>query len=265
MKHLFLIAALLFAAPAFAGNDNANPCGNNGNNCNQGGGSNSAEGGNGYGGDGGTGIGVGVGVGIAQGGAAAATGGAGGNAYGAGGAGGSVLGSGNSSNMNSNVAKGGDGGSAIQGQQQGQGQDQLQGQQQSNVGVNSQGQTSSTSTQQSQAATATNAGNSQNVGGQSTSITLEDVANAPPVFLGNMTATMSCAGSFNAGGSSQDGAGALGFTWVSADCKTVVAGHNMAAIGLRDVACEVYKTTDGYKRAAKANPALASIDCSRAK
>lgn len=256
MKHLFLIAALLFAAPAFAGNDNANPCGNNGNSCNQGGGSATATGGNSY-----------------------ATGG---DAY-AGAAAGAISGSASSVGDVTNVAqggsgghstaiaaggqggRGGDGGNAIQGQQQGQGQDQLQGQQQSNVGVNSQGQTSSTSTQQSQAATATNAGNSQNVGGQSTNIRFEDVANAPPVFLGNMTATMSCAGSFNAGGSSQDGAGALGFTWVSADCKTVVAGHNMAAIGLRDVACEVYKTTDGYKRAAKANPALASIDCSRAK
>lgn len=38
MKRLFIALALLaLTAPAFAGNDNANPCGNNGNNCQTGG------------------------------------------------------------------------------------------------------------------------------------------------------------------------------------------------------------------------------------
>lgn len=154
------------------------------------------------------------------------------------------------------------GGSAHQGQSQGQ----QQGQHQTNVGIN--GQQQSAASDQSQSSenrntnTATNAGNSQQVGGQSTSIKFEDVANAPPVFLGNITATMSCAGGFNAGGSSQDGAGAFGFSWVSADCRTVVIGKEFAGIGMPDVACRVWKTTKGYKRAVKADPSLANVDCS---
>lgn len=112
---------------------------------------------------------------------------------------------------------------------------------------------------------ATGSGNSTAVGGQSTNIKFEDVANAPPVFLGNVSATMSCAGGFNAGGSSQDGAGALGFTWVSGDCRSVVAADKFRELGMVDTACKILKTTKGYKRAAKADPSLNDVSCTIAK
>lgn len=223
-----------------------------------------ANGGNGYGGSG-TGVGVGVGLGIGQGGAGGeggegGRGGAGGTAISGGGAGGSVLGSGNSSNLNS--AKGGDA---------------IQGQQQSNVGVNSQGQSStnvsgsksiaqmaSENTNKVNASSANDnrssaAGNTTvtNVGGDSTLVE----RNAPPVFLGNLSATMSCSGGFNAGASDRNGSGAFGFTWISGDCRSVVIGREFVGIGMPDVACRVWKTTKGYKRAVKADPSLADVDC----
>ena len=122
---------------------------------------------------------------------------------------------------------------------------------------------------QSQTASATNAGNNQSVGGQtSTHVTNLEVSdntvyerNAPPTYLGNLTATMSCSGSFNAGGSDRNGSGAFGFTWTSADCKSVVAGDRFQSLGMVDVACRIWKTTDGFKRAAKLDPSLNFTNC----
>lgn len=153
------------------------------------------------------------------------------------------------------------GGSAHQGQQQGQGQSQtsVNGQSQSNRSE------TNTSTQQNQSSSSFNAGNAQNVGGQSTNIKFEDVANAPPVFLGNITSTMSCAGGFNAGGSSQDGSGALGFSWVSGDCRSVVAADKFRELGMVDTACKILKTTKGFKRAVKSDPSLNDVSCTIAK
>lgn len=108
---------------------------------------------------------------------------------------------------------------------------------------------------------ATGSGNSTSVGGQSTSVSYRNERSAPPVFLGNMAPTVSCAGGFNAGASSQGGSGAFGFTWISADCKQVVAGQNMLAAGETRLACEVFRQTDGFKRAARRNPELNEIAC----
>lgn len=100
-------------------------------------------------------------------------------------------------------------------------------------------------------------GNTTVVGGDSTLVE----RNAPPVFLGNLSATMSCAGGFNAGASDRNGSGAFGFTWISGDCRSVVIGREFVGIGMPDVACRVWKTTKGYKRAVKADPSLADVDC----
>jgi hypothetical protein len=87
MKKLYLsLALLVLSTSVWAGNDNANPCGNNGNNCNPG----SNNGGAAYavGGNAtstatstatGTGIGTGVGIGIGGAGGLGGNGGAGGN------------------------------------------------------------------------------------------------------------------------------------------------------------------------------------------
>jgi hypothetical protein len=126
-------------------------------------------------------------------------------------------------------------------------------------------------------ATATNGGNTITNGavtqqggavsqrGGDTNVSYRTERNAPPVYLGNVAATVSCAGGFSAGSSSQGGAGALGFNWISPDCKTVVAGQNLQSLGMVDVACRVFKTTDGFKRAAKRDPSLNDVDCSIAK
>lgn len=261
MYKAVLTAALLAVSfTASAGNSNSNPCGNNGNNCDTGGTiNNGGNGGNGFGGDGGsgTGVGVGIGVGVGVGGSATAAGGDGGrggdggNGIGVGGAGGSVVGSGNSHNLNKNDA------TAISGSVSGADSASVSG--------------------ADAKATATNGGNTITNGavtqqggavsqrGGDTNVSYRTERNAPPVYLGNVAATVSCAGGFSAGSSSQGGAGALGFNWISPDCKTVVAGQNLQSLGMVDVACRVFKTTDGFKRAAKRDPSLNDVDCSIAK
>lgn len=202
-KNGLLAAALLLAVSnvAYAGNDNANPCGNNGNNCGDGDASSVATGG-----AGGTGVGFG----------GSATGGSVGDVRNT------------STNLNNNTALGGQGGaggkggeggngygfggSAHQGQNQGQQQGQSQGQSTdvSNVGLNSQGQslsnststTTSTSTSTSstngQSQSANNAGNSQSVGGQSVTINEADIPDdvtirsAPTMMVSAPNATASC-------------------------------------------------------------------------
>ena len=257
-RNLALLAILLaLSLPAAAGNDNnpPNECGNHGNNCGNGGGDDgNAAGGNGYGGNG-TGIGVGIGVGVGQGGqgGAGGEGGRGGSGgVGLGGDGGSVLGSGNSNNLNSNKAEGGTGigfggdANQAQGQQQGQ------------------AQTSKNTNVLGQAVDASSANdNRSNAAGNTTStvVSFKDERNAPPVYLGQLSATMSCSGSFNAGSSSPGGAGAFGFTWISGDCRSVVAADKFRELGMIDTSCKILKTTKGFKRAAKADPTLASIDC----
>lgn len=240
----WILAAALIVACGTVSAGNSNGC--QGNCPSDGGGATAtggnATGGNGYGGSGGdaTAVGVGVGVGFGgQGGSGGAggRGGDGGNAIGLGGAGGSVWGSGNSANLNKNDA---------------------------------------TSIADAKA-TATNDGNTITNGavtqqggavsqrGGDTNVSYRTERNAPPVYLGNVAATVSCAGGFSAGSSSQGGAGALGFNWISPDCKTVVAGQNLQSLGMVDVACRVFKTTDGFKRAAKRDPSLNDVDCSIAK
>lgn len=95
-----------------------------------------------------------------------------------------------------------------------------------------------------------------NVGGDSTVVE----RNAPPVFLGAITPT-SCGGSFNAGGSSRDGAGGFGFSWVGTECAIRLLGDRYQQLGQVDIACELYSSTKAFKKAAKRNPKLASIDC----
>lgn len=267
-----ILAGIFFTGPVMAGNENANPCGNNGNNCNPSGGAGGAggAGGNGYGGSA-----------IATGGYSDASIGDIRNTA----AGGSVLGSGNSTNSNVNTALGGQGGIGLGGsaaQQQGQGQ------QQSNVGINGQGQSSTNANtlgqDQSTAVDAsskndnrsTAQGNLTNVGpttvgGQqaenTTNVSTSYVSqrNAPPVYLGNITATMSCTGSFQAGGSQAAGSGAFGFTWISGDCRTTVAADKFRELGMIDTACKLLKTTKGFKRAAKIDASLRDVSCELAK
>jgi len=130
----------------------------------------------------------------------------------------------------------------------------------------SQGQSSTNVLGQSTDASSQNDNRSSAAGNTtSTNVSYRSERNAPPVYLGNVAATVSCAGGFSAGSSSQGGAGALGFNWISPDCKTVVAGQNLQSLGMVDVACRVFKTTDGFKRAAKRDPSLNAVDCSIAK
>src|SRR5688572_26224068 len=96
-----------------------------------------------------------------------------------------------------------------------------------------------------------------NVGGDSTLVE----RNAPPVFLGAITPT-SCGGSFNAGGSSRDGAGGFGFSWVGTECAIRQLGDRYQQMGQVDTACELYSSTKAFKKAAKRNPKLRRLDCS---
>lgn len=260
MKKWILAAALIVACgTSYAGNSN----GCQGNCPSDGGGGATATGGNatggngyggnGYGGSGGdaTAVGVGVGVGLGgQGGSGGAggRGGDGGNAIGLGGAGGSVSGSGNSANLNKNDA------TAISGSVSG-------------------ADSSSSAVSGSQSGATSNSGGNSitngptTVGGQAasntstTNVSYRTERNAPPVYLGQLTATMSCSGSFNAGSSSQGGSGAFGFTWISGDCRSVVTADKFRELGMVDTSCKILKTTKGFKRAAKANPELTNIDC----
>jgi hypothetical protein len=287
MTVLAVLMALAFNAGA-TNNNPPNECGNHGNNCQPGGqGGNSSSDSNSSAGA--VGIGVGVGLGGEGGnggsGGAGGNGGSGGNGYGGsavglGGSGGdsssAVLGSGNSSNLNNNKAEGGTG--VGFGGDQSQGQQQGQGQQQSNVGLNSQGQSStnvsgsksisqmalenstrvdasSRNANQSSASGNTTA-TTVNVGGDSTLVE----RNAPPVFLGALTPT-SCGGGFNAGGSNRDGAAAFGLQWVGKECRIRMVGDRFHAMGMVDSACEIYKTTKGFRDAAKVNPKLRDLDC----
>ncbi len=259
MKKWILAAALIVACgTSYAGNSN----GCQGNCPSDGGGATAtggnATGGNGYGGNGyGTGgdasaVGVGLGVGVGYGGEGGkgGAGGAGGNASavglgGSGGAGGSVHGSGNSNNRNDATA----------------------------ISGSVSGADSASVSGADAKATATNGGNTITNGavtqqggavsqrGGDTNVSYRTERNAPPVYLGQLTATMSCSGSFNAGSSSQGGSGAFGFTWISGDCRSVVTADKFRELGMVDTSCKILKTTKGFKRAAKANPELANIDC----
>lgn len=261
MKTFVLAAALMAASfTAWAGNDHSNPCGNNGNNCNPSGDvtANGGDGGNGYGGHGyggdasATGVGIGVGVGLGgeggQGGEGG-RGGSGGSAVALGGGGGSVNGSGNSANLNANTAKGG---SAEQSQAAISGSRSI-AQMASENSLKNKVNASSANDNRSSAAGNTTV---TNVGGDSTLVE----RNAPPVFLGALTPT-SCGGGFNAGGSSRDGAGAFGIQWVGKECRIRMVGDRYHALGMVDTACEVYKTTKGFRDAAKVNPKLRDLDC----
>lgn len=182
-RALYAIALLLFCGAAMATNP-PNPCGNHGNNCNQGG-----DGGNAS--SSATGVGVGIGVGL--GGSANANSNNVNQNTAQGGAGGQGGRGGDGGTGGTGIGLGGAGGSAAQAQ----GQDQIQGQSQQNLGVNTQGQsnTSSTATNQSQSSSANNAGNAQ-----STNVTLNEADNpdditvrqAPNVITSAPYATASC-------------------------------------------------------------------------
>lgn len=217
------------------------------------------------------------------------TGGQGGDATAYGGTGLANASVGDVRNTNTNTALGGQGGTGIGlGGSAAQGQQQGQGQQQSNVGINGQDQhqsatavgvngqkqsnenTVDASSQNDNRSTAS--GNTTNVGattvgGQKASNTTNvstsyvSERNAPPVYLGQLTATMSCSGSFQAGGSQTGGSGAFGFTWISGDCRSVVAADKFRELGMVDTACKILKTTKGFKRAAARDRSLANVDC----
>lgn len=247
MKTYVLAAALLAASfTATAGNYSCNNrCGEEGGTIN----APVANGGSGYGGDS-TAVGVGVGVGLGgsggQGGAGG-RGGDGGNALALGGSGGTVSDSGNSHNLNSNKNDA----TAISGSKSDSAS-------LSNA-VSKSGATSS-SGGNSLTSGPTTVGGQNSANANNTSVTMKTERNAPPVFLGAITPT-SCGGSFNAGGSSRDGAGGLGFSWVGKECRIRQVGDRYHALGMVDTACEIYKTTKGFRDAAKANPKLRDLDC----
>lgn len=217
------------------------------------------------------------GTAIANGGNAAATGGAGGDAS-IGDIrntntanGGSVLGSGNSSNNNTALGGVGFGGSANQGQAQGQ--QQGQGQSQSSVNGQAQGQSSATSTDTStststaQSQSANNAGNSQQVGGQSVAFSSTYVAkrNAPAAVAPNVYPTATCQKSVSLGLSWLTGGAGGGMSYADKECQTTVLAQNFAAIGMTDTACDVLTTSDAWARAVAAKPELAQVSCRIAK
>lgn len=188
----------------------------------------------------------------------------------AGAAAGAISGSNSSVGDVTNIAAGGAGGrggEANQSQGQHQSNIGINGQSQSNTGVNKQGQEQSASSDQSQSQGiqssigATGSGNATNVGGQNTSVSFKTERNAPPVYLGGLTATMSCSGSFQAGSSSQGGSGAFGLSWISGDCRSVVAADKFRELGMVDTSCRILKTTKGFARAAKKDPSLKDISC----
>lgn len=240
MNKMLAALLLLMCSTAWATNESnpPNPCGNHGNNCQQGGGGTSVTNDNLNWNDI-RNTNTNVNANTATGGSASATGG-------------DVRNSGNSRNDNTNVAVGGAGGEGGAGY----GGDQAQGQSQSSTNKQGQSQNAVAVNEVS----ATGSGNVTTVDAQDHSSTLVE-RNAPPVFLGNLTATMSCSGSFNAGGSDRNGSGAFGFTWISKDCRQVVMGREFAGIGMVDVACRIWKASDGYKRAVKRDPSLANVDC----
>lgn len=268
MMNRFLLLAILAALPALAMATNNNPpneCGNHGNNCNTGGGTTTANGGDAY---------AGAAAGAVAGAAAGAVSGSSSSVgdirnTANGGTGGAVLASGNSHNDNTNVANGGKGGEGGAGFGFGgdakQGQDQQQGQAQSSKNTNVNGQAQSANSNQTQSSysganqsqDASNKGVTTIVGGDTTLVE----RNAPPVFLGAITPT-SCGGSFNAGGSSRDGAGGIGFSWVGTECAIRQLGDRYQQMGQVDTACELYRSTKAFQKAAKRNPKLASLDCS---
>lgn len=254
MKRYIVLAALLLAAStAMAGNDNANPCGNNGNNCNPSSPFSAT---------------AGAAAGAVAG-AAAISG-----SYAEGGSANSVALGGNSSvgdtrNTNTNTAFGGQGGDATQGQLQGQ----QQGQHQSNVGVNSQGQTLDNTNVLGQAqhtdASSANAndnrssanGNATTVGGQQVNISthVEAKRNAPSISGGTVFPTASCKGGFGIGGSGPAGGGLLNIATTDKECQTILLGDHFAAIGMPETACDLFKTTKTWERALAKNPNIRAV------
>ena len=262
--------ALVLSAPAVAGNDNANPCGNNGNNCNPSQPSSAT---------------AGAAAGAVAG-AAAISG-----AYAEGGSANSVALGGNVGDIrNTNTAfggaggqggdstaiavggqggRGGDGGNAFQGQGQNQGQGQGQDQSQSNFGVNSQGQSSKNTNIVGQTTDASSQndnrssanGNATTVGGQQVNISTHVQAkrNAPSISGGTVFPTASCKGGFGIGGSGPAGGGLLNIATTDRECQTVLLGDHFAAIGMPETACDLYKTTKTWERALAKNPNIRAV------
>lgn len=246
MRILVLAVLLAFSGAGWASCGNGGGPPSNGCKPDNGGGS------GGNGGDGGTGIGVGVGIGYADADAKASAdasaasyaGGGDANAYGGYASVGDVT----------NVAKGGEGGSALSVSEGGKGYggNAEQGQSQSSK-LSSTVNASSANDNKSSAS-----GNSTavNIGGDSTLVE----RNAPPVFLSAMIPT-TCGGSISAGGSDRNGSGAFGLSWVGKECSIRMIGDRFQALGMVDTACEVYKSTRAYREAAKRNPKLAEVSC----
>jgi len=169
-----------------------------------------------------------------------------------------LIGSGNSTNKNDStaIAAGGHGGSALSVSEGGKGG--------SAVAAGGAGGFGGQGGEAGADARSTN-DNKSAAQGNITTVTTKVERNAPPVYLGNVTATMSCAGGFQAGSSSQGGSGALGFSWISADCRSVVAADKFREIGMVDTACRILKTTKGFQRAAKRDASLKDVSCELAK
>lgn len=107
---------------------------------------------------------------------------------------------------------------------------------------------------QSQNANASNAGNSQTL-----NQSYEQVRQAPAVAQGSIIPP-ACGAGGNAGGSNSNGAGFLGFSWVTADCHRYIAAQNYLALGMPEFACAILNTTKTSKRVTK-ELGIALPDC----
>lgn len=219
-----LAGLMVMASSAFAGNDNQNPCGNNGNNCTNGGTTNNAGGASNA-----TGVGIGVGVGIGQGGTGGSvTVGDTRNTNTA--AGGSVLGSGNSTAAGGSVKDSGNStaGAAVIGSGNSGSKSEVKGSGNSDV--------------------------------RTTSTTTVDIAGdtyaAPdlPVntaYAPNVMPTAVCALSASGGLTVANFSLSGGGTWIDDNCVLLEQVRRANEIGQREVASEMMMDVPAFAAAAK--------------
>lgn len=226
-----LAVSALFAASAFAGNDNG-PTTNNNQTYNQPQGGQGGQGGNGFGGS-------------ATAGAAALAGAiaTGGNSSATGGQGGSVLGSGNSSNSNKNDNKNTN--TNAQGQQQGQAQGQ---QQTSNSAVKNSGNSSSKSS--ASTANANNSAQSVTVHGDTVSYAAQERNPVSTAYAPSIAPTAPCMGSTSGGAQGVGFGFSIGSTWTDDNCVLLEQVRATAIVlGDRETAAEMMTSVPAYAAA----------------
>lgn len=97
-------------------------------------------------------------------------------------------------------------------------------------------------------ANATATGGASSSGGNTLTVNSYGKRSAPSVFAPSVFPTATCQGAFSIGGSGVNGGGALGFGFTKKECSTVVLAQNLAALGLRQQACEALMSTPSAKR-----------------